>query len=173
MKTKIFCMAIALLFCLSCRTVRNSGTNTQNENKTDVSLSQQDTRIGSEETSVAISGKTEAQTERTKRQSGGSVQLSPPDSTGTQYPVVINRYKNETLETGKIIAEIEATLQQQIEENEKKILELREKLELQSKEKTVSKTGFTFIEKIGFAASGLLLLIVIFTVVKWLLKFRK
>jgi len=173
MRTKIFITMIALLFCLSCKTIRNSELNTQNASKTDVSLSQQDTRTGSGETSVAITGKAETQTERTERQSGGSVQLSPPDSTGAQYPVLINWYKNESIEINKMIAELEVFFRQQLEMYEKQITELREKFESQSKEKTVSKTGFTFFEKIGFTAIGALVLIVVFFLIKWYLKRKK
>jgi hypothetical protein len=107
------------------------------------------------------------QTERTERQSGGSVQLSPPDSTGTQYPVVINWYKNDVDQTKKTVDEMQAFLQQKMEETEKRLLELRENSEHESKEKTVSNTGYTFLEKTGFVAGGLLILTVIFMLIKW------
>ena len=172
MRTKITLLLITLLCCLSCRTLEKSANST-NASKADTSLSQQDEKKSSGDVSAAISGKTETETNRNEKQSGGSAQLSPPDSTGKQHPIFINWYNNEIVETSKITAEIEAIFQEKFETLENQYTELNEKYEAILKEKTVSKTGFTFLEKIGIGALALNVLMFVITIFIWRLKLKK
>jgi hypothetical protein len=172
----IYVLLWPVLLLAGCRVQEEVSVMDAREATHEISLEGEVQRKKSIDTSGSASEKSELLMERTERQSGGSVQLSPPDSTGAQYPVVVNWYSSDIDETARIMAEMEMTLRQKMEEDERRSLELQERmeaLEVLERERKTSKSGFTFLEKIGFITTGLLVLIVLFTLIKWCLKSRK
>jgi hypothetical protein len=168
-KTALILLLVSFFACKTTRETTKIGGRAQSETTLEAS--------GQRETSSVSSGSftqnTEATTDKETRLSGGSVQLSPPDSTGKQFPTVINWYNSNTAETSKITSDIKAMFEQKINSLENQILLLNEKLQTKTESETVSKTGFTFLEKTGMSAIGLLLLIIAYTVIKWYLKIKK
>jgi uncharacterized protein YktA (UPF0223 family) len=133
---------------------------------------QQETVQSTETAQAIISEKTEAETNRNEKQSGGSMQLSPPDSTGKQHPIFINWYNNEIVETSKIRAEIEAVFNQKIETLEQKITELEQQIEKKTEQKQLSKWQEWQIK--GFRICFLLIFLIgIYAAFKGYLKLKK
>lgn len=172
MKTNHLLLIIILVSFFACKT-KERVSNIDVRATQETLLEESGQRETSGNVSGSMSAVSETSTDRQENQSGGSVHLSVPDSLGKQHPTVINWYSNEIVETSKITAEIKAEFQQIIETLESQISELNSKTEQQNEEQTVSKTGFTFLEKTGFVAIGLLILIAGYTILKWYLKIRK
>ncbi len=168
-QTALIILLVSFFACKTTRETNKIDERTKSESTLEAS--------GQRETGSTFSGSfsqnTEAETNRETRQNGGSVHLSPPDSAGKQFPTVINWYNSHTAETGRITGDIKAVFDEKINLLESHILSLEEKLQTQTDSQTVSKTGFTFLEKTGFAALGLLLLIIVYAVIKWYLRIKK
>jgi len=172
MKTKTVILILLLLSFFACKT-RKAETDMDRSKQSETSLVESGQREKSGDVSGSASVKTEMQTERTEHRTGGSIHLSDPDSAGVQYPVVIEWYSNEIAETSKESSEIEALYQQRIKTLEKEKRALQQQLELEINEKTVTKSGFTFLEKTGIVAIAIIVLYIIFRTIKFYLKFRK
>ncbi|MDR3326902.1 MAG: hypothetical protein LBT04_02020 [Prevotellaceae bacterium] len=108
--------------------------------------------------------------DRTERQTGGSVLLSAPDSTGKQYPLKIKWYDNNMNEKINATKLMEEQLQLKINSLEVQLVDLEQKTNFEEIEKTSTKIGLTFLEKIGIGAIIVLVLTVIFIVFKFYLK---
>jgi len=168
-KTALILLLVSFFACKTTRETTKIGERTQSETTLEAS--------GQRETGSVSSGSftqsTEAIMDKETRLSGGSVQLSPPDSTGKQFPTVINWYNSNTTETSKMVSDIRAAFEEKINSLESQILSLKEKSQTETKSEMVTKTGFTSLEKAGLLAFGILFLTIVYMVVKWYLKFRK
>ena len=165
-------LILILVSFFACKTTRET-TKIEERTHSEATLKANGQRETSGVSSGSFSQNTEAITDKETRLSGGSVQLSPPDSTGKQFPTAINWYNSNIAETSKITSDIKALFEEKINTLETRLLSLEKKLQTKTESKTVSKTGFTFLEKTGLAAIAILFLMVVFFLIKWYLKIKK
>jgi len=169
---KKLALIIILVSFFACKTTRET-TKIDERTKSEATLEISGQRETGSVASGSFSQNMEAVAGKEISLNGGSMFLSPPDSTGKQFPTIINWYNSNTTETSKITSEIKSLFEERINSLENQIVSLNEKLQTKTESETVSKKGFTWIEKTGMAAIGLLFLIIVFTAVKWHLKIRK
>jgi len=161
---------LILVSCFACKTTREA-TRIDERAKLETMRNESRQKETSSTASGSFSQTTEAETNKETRLSGGSLHLSPPDSTGKQFPTVISWYGSNTTETSKITRETIANIEERLNSIESRFLSIEEELQTKTESETVSKTGFTFFEKTGLAT--LLLLIIVYAVIKWCLKIKK
>lgn len=164
---------MTLLLCLSCKPTERSTASTSTST-TDTSLTQQDIRKGSEDVSVAASGKVESNTQKNESEETKKTNFSAPDSTGKQHVTSIEETKKNTNTNTQTKSEWEEKLNAKIDFLIEKNLSLEQQINENNTTETVYKTGLTFWQNLqvwaGRILFAVLLLFGIYRVIKWYLK---
>ena len=101
-----------------------------------------------------------------------NIKLSPPDSTGAQYPIDITVKGKKLNLKAKKETESNKQTTEKSNTNEQNNTNLQQNNNTKTDIKTDTKIGLSLLEKIGIGAVILLVLIVVYFVVKWYLKRR-
>jgi cell division protein FtsL len=171
-KTLLITMILSILF-LSCRTIEKA-TSSHTTGTEDTRISSHEQKEENSELSSTLQAKTESSLQKTERENSYYIRFFPPDSTGKQPVQEVGGSNKEAFTDFTSRTEWELSVKSQLDYLFTKTDQLEQQIVEKTTitEKTVSKTGFTFLEKIGLAAIGLFVLIVVFIVVKWRLSIR-
>ena len=164
----IFLVLLIGFFLFSCKTTQTK-TSDKTTIKTVQTIEEQDS--GRSTTDTKAAGTVETNLQKNERENSYYILFYPPDSTGKQYPQEIGGTNKEVATNLTSRSEWELSINSRFEYLFGKIENLEQQISGQSK--TTEKTGFTWLEKTGLVTIGLLLLIIIYTVIKWSLKIKK
>ncbi|MDR0872979.1 MAG: hypothetical protein LBN27_05865 [Prevotellaceae bacterium] len=171
-KTISIITIVVLLF--SCKPVENS-TKTNTSTRGETSLVETENKGSKADVTAHATAETETNIEQNTTKTGVKINLSEPDSLGKQHPTSIEKTGEQTSIKTASITKLETEWNAKFERQEKRITELEKTLKTQSEEKTVSKTGLTFFQKLALWVGGVsflvLLLIIVYQVAKrWIKK---